>query len=46
VCSSDLTFLAMSLGAPGWVIIALIVIVAAVVIGPASRAAQRHLQVV
>ncbi|MFT4289188.1 hypothetical protein [Nocardioides sp.] len=39
------TFLAMSLGAPGWVIIALIVIGASFVIGPASRAAQRHLAV-
>lgn len=37
------TFLAMSLGAPGWVIIAVIVIAAAVAIGPASRAAERHL---
>lgn len=37
------TFLAMSLGAPGWVIIAVIVLVAAAVIGPASRAAERHL---
>ncbi|HEY0889188.1 MAG TPA: MFS transporter [Nocardioides sp.] len=37
------TFLAMTLGAPGWVIIALIVVAAAVAIGPASRAAERHL---
>ncbi|MDH2414271.1 MFS transporter [Nocardioides sp. CER19] len=37
------TFLAMTLGAPGWIIIALIVVAAAVAIGPASRAAERHL---
>jgi MFS family permease len=37
------TFLAMTLGAPGWVIIALIVIAAAVGIGPAARAAERYL---
>ena len=37
------TFLAMTLGAPGWIIIALIVIAAALAIGPASRAAERHL---
>lgn len=37
------TFLAMSLGAPGWVIIALVVIGAAVAIGPAARSAERYL---
>ncbi|GAB7005877.1 hypothetical protein JCM18899A_33500 [Nocardioides sp. AN3] len=37
------TFLAMTLGAPGWVIIALIVLAAAVGIGPASHAAERYL---
>src|SRR3954451_7236383 len=37
------TFLAMSLGAPGWIIIALIVVAAAVAIGPASHAAERYL---
>ena len=37
------TFLAMTLGAPGWIIIALIVIAAAVAIGPASRSAERYL---
>jgi MFS family permease len=37
------TFLAMSLGAPGWILIALIVVAAAVAIGPASHAAERYL---
>jgi hypothetical protein len=37
------TFLAMSLGAPGWIIIALIVVAAAVGIGPSSRSAERYL---
>jgi MFS family permease len=37
------TFLAMTLGAPGWVVIALVVVAAAVAIGPASYAAERHL---
>jgi MFS family permease len=37
------TFLAMTLGAPGWVLIAVIVLAAAVVIGPASRSAERFL---
>ncbi|GAA1954726.1 MFS transporter [Nocardioides panacihumi] len=37
------TFLAMSLGAPGWIIIALIVVAAAVAIGPATRSAERYL---
>ncbi|QAY71263.1 MFS transporter [Xylanimonas protaetiae] len=38
------TFLAMTLGAPGWVIIALVVVGAAVAIGPAARSAERHLE--
>jgi MFS family permease len=37
------TFLAITLGAPGWVVIAVIVIAAAAGIGPASRAAERYL---
>ena len=37
------TFLAMTLGAPGWIIIALIVVAAAVAIGPAARAADLYL---
>jgi MFS family permease len=37
------TFLAMTLGAPGWIVIALIVVAAAVGIGPSSRAAERYL---
>jgi MFS family permease len=37
------TFLAMTLGAPGWIIIALIVVAAAFAIGPASRSAERYL---
>jgi MFS family permease len=37
------TFLAMSMGAPGWIVIALIVVAAAFAIGPASHAAERHL---
>lgn len=38
------TFLAMSWGTPGWLVIAAIVLVAAVLIHPAARAAERHLQ--
>jgi MFS family permease len=37
------TFLAMSWGPPGWLVIAAIVLVAAVLIHPAARAAERHL---
>lgn len=37
------TFLAMSWGTPGWLVIAAIVLVAAVLIHPAARAAERHL---
>lgn len=37
------TFLAMEWGARGWLVIAAIVLVAAVLIHPASRAAERHL---
>ncbi len=37
------TFLAMSLGTPGWAIIAVIVVGAAVTIGPAARAGERYL---
>ncbi|SFC21867.1 Sugar phosphate permease [Nocardioides terrae] len=37
------TYLAMTLGAPGWIIIALIVVASAVAIGPAARAAERYL---
>jgi MFS family permease len=37
------TFLAMTLGAPGWIIIALIIVAAAFGIGPASHAAERYL---
>ncbi|KAA1419511.1 MFS transporter [Nocardioides humilatus] len=37
------TFLAMSWGTPGWIVIAAIVLVAAVLIHPAARAAERHL---
>jgi MFS family permease len=37
------TFLAMSWGTPGWLVIAAIVLVAAVFIHPAARAAERHL---
>jgi MFS family permease len=37
------TFLAMTWGAPGWILIAAIVIVAAVGIGPSSFAAERYL---
>jgi MFS family permease len=37
------TFLAMTWGAPGWVVIAAIVLVAAIGIGPSSRAAERYL---
>jgi len=37
------TFLAMTLGAPGWIIIALIVVGSAVAIGPAARSAERYL---
>jgi MFS family permease len=38
------TFLAMTWGAPGWIVIALIVVAAAVGIGPSSRAAERYLE--
>jgi MFS family permease len=38
------TFLAMSWGTPGWLVIAAIVLVAAVLIHPAARAAERHLE--
>jgi MFS family permease len=37
------TFLAMEWGTPGWIVIAGIVLVAAVLIHPAARAAERHL---
>ena len=37
------TFLAMTWGAPGWILIAVIVIAAAVGIGPSSYAAERYL---
>ena len=37
------TFLAMTWGAPGWIVIALIVVVAAIGIGPSSHAAERYL---
>ncbi|KRC52768.1 MULTISPECIES: MFS transporter [unclassified Nocardioides] len=37
------TFLAMHWGAQGWLVIAAIVLVAAVLIHPAARAAERHL---
>lgn len=37
------TFLAMEWGTPGWIVIAGIVLAAAVLIHPASRAAERHL---
>lgn len=37
------TFLAMSLGVPGWLVIAVIVVGAAAVIGPAARAGERYL---
>jgi MFS family permease len=37
------TFLAMTWGAPGWILIAAIVVVAAVGIGPSSHAAERYL---
>ena len=37
------TFLAMSWGPPGWLVIGGIVLVAAVLIHPAARAAERHL---
>lgn len=37
------TFLAMEWGAQGWIVIAGIVLVAAVLIHPAARAAERHL---
>ncbi|MBF4766465.1 MFS transporter [Nocardioides agariphilus] len=38
------TFLAMTWGAPGWVVIAAIVLVAALGIGPSSHAAERYLE--
>jgi MFS family permease len=37
------TFLAMEWGGPGWAVIAAIVVMAAVLIHPAARAAERHL---
>ncbi len=37
------TFLAMSWGTPGWLVIAAVVLLAAVLIHPAARAAERHL---
>jgi len=37
------TFLAMQWGTPGWLLIAAIVLMAAVAIHPAARAAERHL---
>jgi len=37
------TFLAMQWGTPGWLLIAAIVLLAAVAIHPAARAAERHL---
>jgi MFS family permease len=37
------TFLAMEWGTPGWIVIAMIIVVAAVAIHPAARAAERHL---
>ncbi|QIG41764.1 MFS transporter [Nocardioides anomalus] len=37
------TYLAMEWGTPGWLVIAGIVVVAAVVLHPAARAAERHL---
>jgi hypothetical protein len=37
------TYLAMTWGAPGWVLIALVVVAAALGIGPSSRAAERYL---
>lgn len=38
------TFLAMEWGTPGWVVIGAIVLLATVLIHPAARAAERHLQ--
>ena len=38
------TFLAMTWGAPGWIVIALVVVVAAIGIGPSSHAAERYLE--
>jgi len=38
------TFLAMEWGTPGWLVIAGIVLVAAILVHPAARAAERHLQ--
>ena len=38
------TFLAMSWGPPGWLVIAAIVLVAAILIHPAAKAAERHLE--
>ena len=37
------TFLALQVGTPGWIVIALIGVTAAVVAHPAARAAERHL---
>ena len=38
------TFLSISWGTPGWIVIAAIVLVAAVLIHPAARAAEQHLE--
>jgi MFS family permease len=38
------TFLAMEWGTPGWLVIAAIIVIAAVLIHPAARAAERHLE--
>jgi MFS family permease len=38
------TFLAMTWGAPGWILIAAIVVLAALGIGPSSHAAERYLE--
>jgi MFS family permease len=37
------TFLAMEWGTPGWLVIAAIIVLAAVAVHPAARAAERHL---
>jgi hypothetical protein len=37
------TWLALQVGTPGWIVIALIGVTAAVVAHPAARAAERHL---
>jgi hypothetical protein len=38
------TFLALQWGAPGWAVIAVLAVLAAVVAHPAARAAERYLQ--